>query len=251
MKIYSWNVNSLRSCETAFLDFIDRYSPDIVMLQELRAHPDQLSFFLKLVPGYGCLFNDSGRAGYAGTAIYYKDSLPVSEVTNELGDDLLEAEGRAIFLRIGDFSIYNFYIPNGNSSEERLKYKLKYHEKILNLAQSRKNEKVILGGDFNVAHTSSDLYLGKANNSGFLPEERRWFDEMLAQGFHDTFRMFEKRKGFYSWWHLRDPERKANNGWRFDYFLASDPLKDSIMNAGISREVFGSDHCPIWVEIEE
>jgi exodeoxyribonuclease-3 len=249
MKLYSWNVNSLRACEDQFLKFIKKYEPDIIGLQELRAHPDQLSFFLKSIQGYNSFFHDSGRPGYAGTALYYKDSLPVTEVTNDPGDPFLCAEGRVIKIQIKDLNIYNFYTPNGNSSEKRLKYKLKYYSHILALTEQsiERKEKVIIGGDLNVAHTQRDLYLKNPRSSGFLPEERKWFSNMLKAGLTDSFRKFNKEGGNYTWWHFRDKERKLNNGWRFDYFLVSKNIK--IKGAGILKDVFGSDHCPIWVEI--
>ena len=252
MKIYSWNVNSLRSCENNFLEFVDRYKPDIVGIQELRANPDQLSFFLKFVDGYRNLFNDSGRPGYGGTAIYYKENLGIQDVSKNTKNEILNSEGRVIILKVNNIYVFNFYTPNGSSSEERLKYKLDYYTEMLKLAKElmKKGEKVVIGGDLNVGHTEKDLYLKYCNSSGFLPEERKWFDEMLDIGFLDSFRMFQKEGGYYTWWHLRDPKREKNNGWRFDYFLVSENLKDRVKSAGILKDVYGSDHCPIWVEIE-
>jgi exodeoxyribonuclease-3 len=251
MKLYSWNVNSLRSCEDKFLEFLDKYSPDIVAIQELRATEDQISFFLKGVSGYKYLFNDSGRPGYAGTALYYKDSLGI-DPKRALGNTILDGEGRVIYTKIGDIHFFNFYIPNGGSSEDRLKFKLQYYSEVTRQIKDlcKNNEKVIVGGDFNVAHTNADLYLDSCNHSGFLPEEKKWFDEMLNLGFFDSFRHFYKERGYYTWWHMRDPERERNNGWRFDYFLVSNNLKEQTKSAGILRDVYGSDHCPIWVEIE-
>lgn len=251
MKIFSWNVNSLRSCEDKFLNFIDQYNPDIVAIQELRATEDQISFFLKGLSGYKYLFNDSGRAGYGGTALYYKDNLelnPSKTVDNEVLDD----EGRVIYMKLNDIHIFNFYTPNGNSNDDRFKYKMRYYSEILKQIKSLsdKKEKIIFGGDLNVCHTHNDIYLENSGFSGFLPEERKWFDDMLSLGFFDSFREFHKEKGYYSWWHMRDPERIKNNGFRYDYWLISDNLKEKVKDAGISREVFGSDHCPVWIEIE-
>lgn len=252
MKIYSWNVNSLRSCENNFLKFLNEYSPDIVMIQELRAHPDQLSFFLKTVAEYKYLFNDSGRPGYAGTALYYKETQNVKQITNKLGNEILETEGRVILIQVDDLYIYNFYIPNGSSNEERQAFKMEYFAEILKLAKKhyKNGDKVIIGGDLNLAHTQKDLYLKDCKHSGFLPEERKWFEDLLSVGFLDSFRIFQKKGGYYTWWHLRDPQREANNGWRFDYFLASKNLLKNIKTAGILKEVYGSDHCPIWIELE-
>ena len=252
MKIYSWNVNSLRSYEDRYLQFLKDYQPDIVGIQELRATEDQLSFFLRFVEGYSTLFNDSGRPGYAGTAMYYKNNLDVKDISKRTGNDILDIEGRVIKIVVGDITILNFYTPNGNSSEERLKFKLQYYDEILKLVKPmiEKGEKVIVGGDLNVGHTHDDLYLKDCKSSGFLPEERKWFDDMLDIGFVDSFRMFQKGSGYYTWWHMRDPKREKNNGWRFDYFLVSNSLKARVKGAGICKNVYGSDHCPIWVEVE-
>lgn len=252
MKIYSWNVNSLRSYEDKYLQFLKEYQPDIVAIQELRATEDQLSFFLKFVDGYSTLFNDSGRPGYAGTAMYYKNNLGVKEISKRTENKVLDVEGRVIYMKVNDIHLFNFYTPNGSASEERLKFKLKYYNEILNLTKDliNKGEKVIIGGDLNVGHTHEDMYLKNCKTSGFLPEERKWFDDMLNIGMLDSFRMFQKDGGYYTWWHMRDPKREKNNGWRFDYFLISKNLKDRVKGAGICKDVYGSDHCPIWVEVD-
>lgn len=251
MKIYSWNVNSLRSCENKFLQFVKDYQPDIVGIQELRANPNQLSFFLRYLDGYTSIFNDSGRPGYAGTAVYYKNPLDIKEVSNTIGNEILETEGRIIKIVIGDITYFNFYTPNGSASDDRLKFKLMYYSEILKLVKPmiKNGEKVIVGGDLNVGHTHDDMYLKDCKASGFLPEERKWFDDILDIGMVDSFRMFQKGNGYYTWWHMRDPKREKNNGWRFDYFLISDNLKDRVKSAGILKDVYGSDHCPISVEI--
>ena len=253
MKIYSWNVNSLRNCENKFLQFLDKYQPDIIGLQELRAHPDQLSFFLKGVNGYDALFNDSGRPGYAGTAMYYKTVLNIENISKSLNNKILDKEGRMIFLKVNDYYVFNFYTPNGNMNDERLAYKQSYYNEILKLAKKLKkeNKKVIIIGDLNVAHTPLDLFYKQARTSGYLPQERDWFSNMLKAGYIDTFRMFNKEGDNYSWWNLRDPMRLQNQGWRFDYILVSENIKDEVKAAGISKEVFGSDHCPVWVEIAQ
>ena len=254
MKLVSWNVNGLRSAEKQFLEFMQDENPDVMMIQELRAHPDQLQFFLKFIPGYGVEFNPSGRPGYGGTALYYKEKTPFDEVTSRTGNKILDSEGRTIICKLGDLIIINFYTPNGTSSEERLKFKLKFYDSISNYLQKLLAKKlfVIVGGDINVAHREIDLYAPKENQnrSGFLQEERDWFSDLLKIGFTDTFRMFEKDGGHYSWWHMRDPKRKMNKGWRFDYFLVSKDLKKKVKRAKILKDVFGSDHCPILLEVE-
>lgn len=224
------------------------------MLQELRAHPDQLPFFLTNVSGYEAYFNHSGRAGYAGTALYYKTNLEVTDVTNRTGIEMLDAEGRTIAAKLDDIVLLNFYTPNGNSSPDRLAYKLQFYDEAEKYISSllKKNPRVIIGGDLNVGATEDDVFRPEAykKHSGFLPEERQWFNNLLACGFVDTFRIFTQGNGHYTWWHMRDPTRKDNKGWRFDYFLVSKKSKKNVKKAEILRDVYGSDHCPILLEID-
>lgn len=254
MKLVSWNVNSLRSAEESFLEFVDAQQPDIVMIQELRAHPNDLSFFLRFIPGYKGEFNYSGRPGYGGTAWYHKESLPVRDVKFTSGHAILDSEGRTILGQLGNLIIINLYTPNGNRSLERLDYKLKFYKTVNLFVRSLKNQgySIIIGGDLNVAHTELDLFAPRdnENHSGFLPQERQWLDELLNVGFVDTFRLFEKGGGHYTWWHLGDPKRERNKGWRFDYFLVSADLSPRVNKSGILKEVFGSDHCPIFLELK-
>lgn len=253
MKFISWNVNSLRSCEEKFLVFVSKHKPEVIAIQELRAHEDQISFFLKNISGYNYIFNDSGRPGYGGTALFYKSNLPDTEVSKRTGNEVLDSEGRVISLKIGDLNFLNFYVPNGNSSEDRLKFKLRYYAEMHNYIKELidTGEKVIVGADLNVAHTPLDVYLKYSNNSGFLPEERSWFGSILELGMFDSFRHFHAEEaGHYSWWSMRDPTRATNKGWRYDYFLVSNNLKENTKAAGIMKDVYGSDHCPIWVEID-
>ena len=254
MLVASWNVNSLRSTEQEFLGFLEDFKPDIVMLQEVRAYPDQLSFFLTRIPGYEAIFNPSEKPGYSGSAMYYKTSLKPKQVTNTTGSQMLDSEGRVNFMHLNNTLIFNFYTPNGNASEERLKYKLKFYNEILVLMKEKigQVDSIILGGDLNLAPTELDLYAPEKNkkHSGFLPEEKQWFQELEKLGFVDTFRLFEKKGGYYTWWHMRDPKREQNKGWRFDYLLVTEHLKKKVKKSEILRNVFGSDHCPILLEVE-
>ncbi|MFC1790059.1 exodeoxyribonuclease III [Patescibacteria group bacterium] len=253
MKIVSWNVNGLRSTEEQFLQFMARYQPEVVLLQELRCHPNNLSFFLKMIPGYRVEFNDSGRPGYAGTALYYQESLPIKKISFLKNHSFLGKEGRTIFFQIGEVVYFNFYTPNGNSSPKRLKFKLKFYQAVTNYLEKLlgQKKKIIVGGDLNVAHTELDVFAPQnyQHHSGFLPEEKRWFDHLLEIGFTDTFRVFNQENGHYTWWHMKDPKRKLNRGWRFDYFLVSKTLVSKVKKSVILKNVFGSDHCPISLEI--
>jgi len=254
MKLISWNLNGIKSTEKEFLDLMDVKKPDIIMLQEVRSHPDTLSLFIKCIPGYKAIFNPSQRRGWSGTAIYYKDSIPLSRVSSEMGNSILDGEGRIIYLRVGNIFMFNFYTPNGGSSEERLKFKLKFYSEVLKYTRGllSKGLSVILGGDLNVAHKSIDIYnpYKFQNISSFLPSERAWFSNLLDLGMVDSFRIFEKRGCHYTWWHMRDPKRKKNNGIRFDYFLVSTDLANRVKSAKILRDVFGSDHCPIELDLD-
>lgn len=253
MKLISWNVNSLRAAETNFLEFIQEYSPDIVMIQELRAFEDQLSFFLKSLPDYSVHFNPSPRPGMWGTALYYKSDLSDKFELDKL-DPMLEEENRVITFSDGDVVMLNIYTPNGSSNEKRQEYKIKFYNKLIEKLEEllQEGKQIVLGGDFNIAHTELDLYNPKGNvkRSGFLPEEREILDKITKLGFKDTFRMFNKEGGNYSWWHLPPEKREFNNGWRFDYFFVSKDLVPRVKNAEILKGVFGSDHCPILLEIE-
>lgn len=255
MNIVSWNINGIRSGEDAFLSFMHDYEPDILMLQEVRAFPEQINLFVQSIPGYTSVFHPAEKAGYSGTAVYYKDTLPVEHVTRLREHDVLDAEGRTLLTKLQDGThIINTYTPNGTSGAERLEYKLNYYSKLSEYITSLRQAEhpVILGGDLNVAHTEKDLYnpRGNTNHSGFLPSERSWFQGLLDNGFHDTFRLFQQDGEHYSWWHLRDPKRAANRGWRFDYFLVSDDVRPKVTGAEILRDVFGSDHAPVVVKIE-
>lgn len=254
MKLVSWNVNSLRSAEAKFLEFVNKENPDIILLQELRADPNQLSMFLHFIPQYKTLFNPSGRPGYGGTALYYKTGIPLDDLTNITGNLVLDTEGRVVQFKIKNTIFLNFYVPNGNRNEERLKYKLKYYEEMAKYIKSliKHGFSVIVGADMNVCHTEIDVYNPKqaARSSGFLPIERKLFDQLLGIGLKDSFRLYNNEGGNYTWWSMRDRARIENHGWRFDYFLISKDLIDKTKKAEILKDVFGSDHCPILLEIE-
>lgn len=254
MKLVSWNVNGLRSAEDPFLAFVAEHQPDVLMLQEVRAFPEQLSIFVQAIPGYSVVFHPAEKAGYSGTAIYYKDSAPLEDVRRLKENPTLDAEGRTLVAHIGKTSIINSYSPNGTSGEVRLSFKLNFYEELTRYIQHLRTagREVILGGDLNVAHTERDLYDPRSNmnHSGFLQAERAWIDNLLQNGFYDSFRLFQEEAGHYSWWHMRDPKRLANRGWRFDYFLVSEGLRDKVTGASILKDIYGSDHAPILLEVE-
>jgi len=253
MTIVSWNVNSLRNAEVSFINFLEKYQPDIVFLQELRATEDQLSFFLKLIEGYDFLINTSGRPGYSGTAVYYKKTLEVSDLTTQSEYELLVMEGRYISCKIGELELHNFYVPNGNANDERYRLKLAYHDEMLALAKKNSASKIdtIFMGDLNVCHTAKDLFNPAVSYSCFRPDETKWFDDMLDAGYLDSFRLFNDKDKQYTWWHLKDKTRSQNRGYRFDYFIVSKSLQSKIIRSDILKDVYGSDHCPILLEIAD
>jgi exodeoxyribonuclease-3 len=248
MKLYSWNVNGIRAAEKkGLVDWIQAEQPDVLGIQELKATEDQLSDALTNIDGYHVFFNPAERKGYSGTAVYYKRE-PLSIHTG-LSDDRFNHEGRTIVMEYPEFTLYNIYFPNGGQGEDRLKFKMDFYDcfqkDVDELVAAGK--KVIVCGDVNTAHTEMDLKNPKSNakRSGFLPIEREWVSQFLADGYIDTFRYFYPDKVAYSWWSYRFNARANNAGWRIDYFFASENAKELLADAAIHTDVMGSDHCPI------
>lgn len=252
MRIISWNVNGFRAVlGKGFLAWLSTCGADVVMLQETKVEPGQLSPEDCNPTGYTCLWNWSkARKGYSGTACFVK--TPPLAHSFGLADPRFRGEGRVIHMEYPDFHLFNIYFPNGQKDEERLGYKLGFYDAFLLQAEElRKTKPIVVGGDFNTAHTEIDLKNAKANEktSGFLPIERAWLDKFVAAGYVDTFRLFEKGPGHYSWWSFRANARAKNVGWRIDYFFVSSELTDRVQRAWIDPDVQGSDHCPVGVEI--
>lgn len=254
MKIYSWNVNGIRAIvKKGFVDWLIEEKPDILCVQETKAHPDQLSFDLKTIDDYRVDFTSAQKAGYSGAATY---SIPQpNKVQIGLNQQRFDQEGRAIVSYYPNFILLNIYFPNGKASQERLQYKMDFYEYLLAYLQDLKkeNQNIIITGDVNTAHREIDLARPKANEhiSGFLKEERAWIDQLLNSGFIDSYRQFyPHQKDAYTWWSLRTAARKRNVGWRIDYFFISESLKKNLQAAKIHSEVKGSDHCPISIELK-
>lgn len=253
MKIYSWNVNGYRAViKKNFYEWMEGADADVVMLQETKAHPEQIPAKHRDHDGYSSLWNWSKvKKGYSGTACFFRQE-PLSHSFG-LPEDKYQGEGRVVMLEYEQFYLFNIYFPNGQMNDERLEYKMGFYDCFLDHAQElRKTKPVVVGGDFNTAHTEIDLKNPKANSerSGFLPMERQWIDKFIEHGYVDTFRMFEKEGGHYSWWTYRFNARKNNAGWRIDYFFVSEELEKNVKNAWIESEVMGSDHCPVGLELE-
>jgi exodeoxyribonuclease-3 len=255
MKIVSWNVNGLRAVarKELFEPMINEVSPDILMLQETKAEEEQVPENVKNIADFKAFFNSSkARKGYSGTAIYTKKE-PL-KVTYGMGIDKYDQEGRVITAYYENLIVSNIYFPNGGQGPHRLAHKLEFYEHFLEYinAQNKKNP-VIWGGDVNTAHEEIDLARPKANeeNTGFLPEERAWLDEVVAAGWIDTFRHFNpEKRDMYSYWDMKTRARDRNVGWRIDYLFASTDLLHKLETVKIHNNIFGSDHCPISVEIQ-
>ncbi len=247
-KIYSWNVNGFRAVvKKGFWDWFRSSNGDVVCLQEVKTRPDQLQSEEKELPGYEQIWNPAQvKKGYSGVAVFYKKQ-PLS-YSFGLPEERLNGEGRLILLEYTDFYLFNVYFPNGQMSQDRLDFKMQYYESFLGYAQElRKKKPIVVCGDFNTAHKEIDLKNPKANSdrSGFLPQERAWLDKFVANGYLDTFRMFNEEPGHYTWWTYRFGARARNAGWRIDYFFVSEELQSVVQEAWIEPQVYGSDHCPV------
>ncbi|MBN1694984.1 exodeoxyribonuclease III [candidate division WOR-3 bacterium] len=255
MDIVSFNVNGLRAIlKKGFNEWFENLRPDILCLQEIKADKTQINSdeFLNL-EGYNSYWNSAERKGYSGVLTISK--VKCEDVSFGIGIEKFDNEGRLIRLKYPDFNLFNVYFPNGKSSEERLQFKLDYYDAFLDLCEGlkRKDEELIITGDFNTAHREIDLANPKENEkySGFLPIERKWLDKLLEKGYIDTFRHFyPDATGMYTWWTYRFNARKKNIGWRIDYFFVTEGLIDRIEKSVILSDVYGSDHAPILLRIK-
>ena len=250
MKLISWNVNGLRACvQKGFLDYFNSVNADVFCIQESKLQEGQIDLDL---PGYEQYWNYAEKKGYSGTAIFTKKK-PLS-VKYGLGIEEHDHEGRVITLEFEDEYVITVYTPNSQNELARLDYRMKWEDDFKEyLKELSKKKPVIVCGDLNVAHKEIDLKNPKTNrkNAGFTDEEREKFTDLLNAGFIDTFRYFNPEvTGIYSWWSYRFNSRKNNAGWRIDYFLASENMKDRLVSADIHTEVLGSDHCPVELVIE-
>lgn len=250
MKFISWNVNGLRACvDKNFMEDFKNLDADFFCLQETKLQEGQINLDL---PGYYQYWNYAVKKGYSGTAIFTKHE-PIS-VTYGMGIEEHDQEGRIITLEYTDYYLVTCYTPNSKQELERLDYRMVWEDAFRDyLSKLAKNKGVIVCGDLNVAHKEIDLKNPKTNhhNAGFTDEERNKFTELLEAGFIDSFRHFyPDQESIYSWWSYRFKSREKNAGWRIDYFLVSDNIKDKMKDAAIHNEVFGSDHCPVELILE-
>lgn len=257
MLIYSWNVNGLRAAANkGFRQWLDNCEGDIVGLQEVRCRSEQLPEEIRQPSGWKTSFVCAERKGYSGVALYSRRTP--DEVHNQLGPTEFDREGRMIAARFGKLWVVNVYFPNGKGKERdnsRVPYKLSFYRTLFDWLESgkRKGVPMLVMGDYNTAHKEIDLARPKANRkiSGFLPIECAEMTRWIEAGWLDTFRHFEAGPNHYSWWSQRAGARQRNVGWRIDYVLASPAAIPALRAASIHTEVFGSDHCPVSVEIDE
>lgn len=266
MKIISWNVNGIRSLlgqnssksynlisnDNRLFEYIDREQPDILCLQETKAEPDQIREDLRYPPGYYGYYSYSrARKGYSG-AVTFTKVKPIN-YCSDLGEERFDREGRVICTEYNDFSLYNVYFPNGTSGRERVDYKLEFYDFLFDYIEKFRvsGKPVIVCGDYNTAHYAIDLARPEENKdtSGFLPEERVKLDEIVARGYVDTFRWFNKEPNQYTWWSNRARARENNVGWRIDYHFVTENLIGAVSNSYHQPDVLGSDHCPIVLEL--
>ena len=250
LKFISWNVNGLRACyDKGFADAFNRLEADFFCLQETKMQEGQLDVQFE---GYQSYWNYAEKKGYSGTAIFSKVK-PLS-VTYGLGIEEHDHEGRVITLELDSYYLITVYTPNSQEELRRLDYRMKWDDDFRAYLKKLEEKKpVIVCGDLNVAHKEIDLKNPKTNrkNAGFTDEERAKFTTLLESGFTDTFRYFyPEQEGIYSWWSYRFKAREKNAGWRIDYFLTSDSLKDKLRGAQIHTDILGSDHCPVELTIE-
>lgn len=249
MKLISWNTNGIRAClNKGFMDFFQEIDADIFAVQETKMQEGQIEIDTK---SYYQYYDSAVKKGYSGTLVFTKEK-PLN-VRKGIGIEEHDQEGRVVTLEFEKFYFVNVYVPNSKEKLLRLEYRMKWEDDFRKYLLSLKSKKsVIVCGDLNVAHNEIDLKNPDTNHfsAGFSDEERNKFTELLNSGFIDTFRYLHKDKVKYSWWSFRTQARQRNVGWRIDYFLVSEDLKENIKKADILDEVYGSDHCPVLLELD-
>ena len=250
MKLISWNVNGIRACvNKGFKDFFKNVNADVFCIQETKCQKDQIDLEFE---EYYSFWNSAEKKGYSGTAIFSK--IKPLKVTYGIGIEEHDKEGRIITLEFDNFFLVNNYTPNSKRELERLDYRQVWEDEIrAYLLKLNKTKPVIMCGDLNVAHNEIDLKNPKTNhkNAGFTDEERSKMTELLNSGFTDSFRfLYPDKKGCYSWWSYMGHAREKNIGWRIDYFIVSNDINSKIKDAQIHSDIYGSDHCPVELDID-
>ncbi|MBR4804188.1 MAG: exodeoxyribonuclease III [Bacteroidales bacterium] len=253
MKIATYNVNGVRAAMGKGLaEWIEATSPDVLCLQETKAQPDQIPVFEFSTLGYETYAFSAQKKGYSGVAILTKRHP--DKVVEGIDNPLYDSEGRFLRADYGDLSVISVYHPSGTSGDERQDFKMQWLSYFQNYINELKKERpnLVICGDFNICHRPIDIHdpVRNATSSGFLPEEREWVSQFIDSGFIDTFRFFNDSPHQYTWWSFRANARANNKGWRIDYIMASEPLKDKLLRSVILPDAKHSDHCPMMTEID-
>ena len=254
IKLVSWNVNGIRavSKKDEFWNWFDNTDADIINFQEVRATEKQIPKKLANIDDFHKFYNSAEKKGYSGVGTYSKIE-PIG-ITRGLGVEELDNEGRVLKIEYPDFILFNIYFPNSGKDGIRLGFKIDFCNELLNQLIQLKDEgkNVIITGDYNIAHHPIDVYNPKncEGKSGYLPEERAWLDKLEEEGFVDTFRIFDKGEGNFTWWSYRFKARERNSGWRLDYFYVNEEMVDKVKSAKILSDIYGSDHCPVTLELD-
>lgn len=251
--IYTWNINGIRAiAKKGFLDWVKECKGDIICIQETKAQPEQIPDEIKSIKGYNSYWFSAQRKGYSGVGTYTK--IKPEKTNFGFGNEKFDIEGRVIFSEYEKFVLANVYFPNGGRGPERIKYKLDFYDELFFYLQKDYSGRkgIIVTGDYNTAHKEIDIARPKENenNSGFLPEEREWIDNIINLGYVDVFRKFHPEPDCYTYWDMVTRARERNVGWRIDYFMVSEDFADNIISANIHTEVMGSDHCPVSIKIK-
>ena len=253
MKIISYNVNGIRAAlKKGFAEWLSEESPDIIGLQEVKALESQVETDIFKDLGYSVYWYPAEKKGYSGVAILTK--IPAKSVIYGIGHERFDSEGRVLQTNFEDFSFVSAYFPSGSSGDIRQDFKYEFLDEIFPYTQTLKKDfpNLIISGDYNICHKAIDIHnpISNKNSSGFLPEERAWMDKFTESGFSDSFRQFNEDPHNYTWWSYRAGARSKNLGWRIDYHMTTNEMKDKIKSSVILPDVVHSDHCPISIELK-
>ena len=255
MKIISYNLNGIRATlSKGLIEWLEKADPDVFCVQEIKATPDQIDMLSFQSLGYNSiLVNSARKKGYSGVAIFSKQKPDFYSLG--IGNDFFDGEGRVIRADFGDLTMVCVYIPSGSSGDMRQVLKMQFLELFTDylMALRKIRPNLLICGDYNICHKPVDINYPEKHTkmSGFLPEEREWFDQFIDLGFVDTFRVFNQEPNQYSWWSFRSNAREKNLGWRIDYHIVTEPMKEKLKSAAILQEIQLSDHCPVVVELNE
>ena len=252
MKVVSYNVNGIRAALTkGFAEWLKAVDADVICLQELKATEDQVETAVFKDLGYELYWMPAVKKGYSGVGIFTR--IKPKHVQYGMGQNKYDDEGRVLRVDFDRYRVMSVYMPSGSSGEERQAFKMQWLDDFYGYTQDLRREipNLLISGDYNICHKAIDIHnpVSNKNSSGFLPEERAWMDQFTESGFVDTFRQFNPDPHHYTWWSYRAGARKKNLGWRIDYHMVTEPMKDDVKRSIILPEAMHSDHCPLMVEL--